>query len=276
MRDRDPASFVAPLVGHAERERIRTSLDETLIVEAAAGTGKTSELVARLVNVLAEGRGDVQSVAALTFTEKAAGELKLRLRAGLEDERQRAEGGGVRRARLEEAIAHLEEARVSTIHGFCNDLLRERPVEARVDPDFDVLPEAEAEALYRRAFDGWLTETLEAPPEGLQRALRRRSFDGAPVDRLRRAGWQLVGWRDFRAPWERRPFDRASAIDDLVARVHRLHEALKTCGTGADTLFSDLWPLRRLSDDVRTREAVGARDLDGLEAALVGLLGERT
>ena len=172
--------------------------------------------------MLAEGRGTVQSVAALTFTEKAAGELKLRLRAGLEDEREQAEPGSDRRARLEDAIAHLEEARVSTIHGFCNDLLHERPVEACVDPGFEVLPEAEAEALYRRAFDGWLAEALEAPPEGLRRALRRRSFDGDPVDRLRRAGWQLAGWRDFRAPWQRRPFDRATAIEALVARVHAL------------------------------------------------------
>src|SRR5262245_62348152 len=130
MRDRDPSSLVAPLVDHAERERIRTSLEETLIVEAAAGTGKTSELVARLVNVLAEGRGTVQTIAALTFTEKAAGELKLRLRAGLETDREGTAGDGLRRRRLEEAIAHLEEARVSTIHGFCNDLLHERPVEA--------------------------------------------------------------------------------------------------------------------------------------------------
>src|SRR5262249_58063842 len=136
---------VTPLVDHAERERIRASLDETLIVEAAAGTGKTSELVARLVHVLAEGRGTVQTIAALTFTEKAAGELKLRLRAGLEDERARAAEGSSRRRRLEDAIAHLEEARVNTIHGFCNDLLHERPVEACVDPGFEVLPEPGAE-----------------------------------------------------------------------------------------------------------------------------------
>jgi ATP-dependent exoDNAse (exonuclease V) beta subunit len=264
------------LIDAVERERIRTSLDETLVVEAAAGTGKTSELVARLVNVLAEGRGDVQSVAALTFTEKAAGELKLRLRAGLEDERQRAPSERARRRRLEEAIAHLEEARVSTIHGFCNDLLRERPVEARVDPDFAVLPEAEAEALYRRAFDGWLAEKLEAPPEGLRRALRRRSFDGDPVDRLRRAGWQLVGWRDFRTPWQRRPLDRTAAIDELLMRVQSLRASLETCATTADTLYADLWPVRRLGEDVETRDSVGPRDLDALEAALVSLLSERT
>jgi ATP-dependent helicase/nuclease subunit A len=265
---------VSELIDQTERERIRTSLDETLVVEAAAGTGKTSELVARLVNVLAEGRGTVQTIAALTFTEKAAGELKLRLRAGLEDERERAAEGSPRRERLEDAIAHLEEARVSTIHGFCNDLLHERPVEARVDPGFEVLPEAEAEALYRRAFDAWLAETLEAPPEGLRRALRRRSFDGDPVDRLRRAGWQLVGWRDFRAPWERRPFERAAAIEALVTRVHALHAQLATCATTTDSLYADLWPLRRLSEDVRTRERVAPRDHDGLEAVLIDLLRE--
>ena len=264
------------LVDQAERERIRTSLDETLVVEAAAGTGKTSELVARLVNVLAEGRGTVQTIAALTFTEKAAGELKLRLRAGLEDERERAAEGSARRGRLEDAIAHLEEARVSTIHGFCNDLLHERPVEARVDPRFEVLPEPEAEALYRRAFDAWLAEKLEAPPEGLRRALRRRSFDGDPIDRLRRAGWQLVGWRDFRAPWQRRPFEREAAIEALVARVHGLHARLTTCAKTADTLYADFWPLRRLSEDVATRERVAPRDHDRVEAALIDLLRERS
>ena len=264
------------LVDHSERQRIRTSLDETLVVEAAAGTGKTSELVARLVNVLAEGRGTVQTIAALTFTEKAAGELKLRLRAGLEEERSRAAEGSAQRTRLEDAIAHLEEARVSTMHGFCNDLLHERPVEAGVDPGFEVLPEAEAEGLYRRAFEAWLAERLEAPPEGLRRALRRRSFDGDPVDRLRRAGWQLAGWRDFRAPWQRRPFNREAALEALVAQVHGLHAQLATCPTTTDTLYADLWPLRRLSDDVRTRERVAPRDHDGLEAALIDLLREWT
>jgi ATP-dependent exoDNAse (exonuclease V) beta subunit len=267
---------VTPLADAAERERIRTSLDETLVVEAAAGTGKTSELVARLVNVLAEGRGTVQSIAALTFTEKAAGELKLRLREKLEAARQEAEAGGERRRRLEEAIAHLEEARVSTIHGFCNDLLHERPVEARVDPELEILSEPEAEALYRRAFDGWLAETLEAPPEGIRRALRRRSFDGDPVDRLRRAGWQLASWRDFRGPWPRRPFDRAAAVAELLARVKALYEHLSGCSNRADTLYADLWPLRQLREDAATRESVAPRDLDWLEAALVDLLRERS
>ena len=103
---------------------------------------------------------------------------------------------------------------------------------------------------------------LEAPPEGLRRALRRRSFDGDPVDRLRRAGWQLVGWRDLRALWQRRAFDREPAIEALVARVHGLHARLATCSRTTDTLYADLWPLRRLREDVRTRgKAVDARQI---------------
>jgi ATP-dependent exoDNAse (exonuclease V) beta subunit len=265
---------VSALVDAPARDRIRTALDETLVVEAAAGTGKTSEMVERLVNVLGEGRGHVDTIAALTFTEKAAGELKLRLRGGLEDARQRAGEGTERRRRLEEAIARLEEARVSTIHGFCNDVLHERPVEAGVDPRFEVLTDPQAEALYAGVFDAWLATALEDPPEGLRRALRRRASDGDAVGRLRSAGWQLCDWRDLRAPWQRRPFDRRAAIDRLMDDVHALREALRACTTTADTLHADLWPLRRLSDDVRAREAVVDRDADAVESGLVDLLRE--
>ncbi len=113
----------------AERERVRNDLAHSYIVEAAAGTGKTTELVARIVNVLASGSArSIENIVAVTFTEKAAGELKLRLREELEAARSRTTGG--ERDRLEQALRYLEEARVSTIHGFCADLLRERPVEA--------------------------------------------------------------------------------------------------------------------------------------------------
>jgi ATP-dependent exoDNAse (exonuclease V) beta subunit len=265
------------LVDQDVRDRIRTSLDESMIVEAAAGTGKTSELVARLVSVLAEGRGSVQSVVAVTFTEKAAGELKLRMRVELERARQEAAPRSARRARLEEAVAHLEEARVSTIHGFCNDLLHERPVEAIVDPRFQVLTEPEAEALYRRAFDGWVEGELEQPREGLRRGLRRRAAldEGDPLERLRRAGWTLAGWRDFRAPWRREAFAREVAVGELIERVHALRDLLRACATPADGLYADTWLARRISDDVRVSDPLVPRDYDGLEAALVELARSR-
>ena len=74
-------------VDQADREQIATALDDTLIVEAAAGTGKTTELVRRIVRVIETGRAEVIGIVAVTFTEKAAGELKLRLREALEEAR---------------------------------------------------------------------------------------------------------------------------------------------------------------------------------------------
>jgi len=156
----------------ADRLLVRDGLDETVIVEAAAGTGKTTELVARILNVLATGRAHIDQIVAVTFTEKAAGELKLRIRQELETARQRAADEKAY-ANLTDAIQRLEEAHVSTIHGFCADLLRERPVEAGADPLFDVLTEPRAERLFADAFRGWLHERLEDPPAGIRRALRR-------------------------------------------------------------------------------------------------------
>ena len=69
------------------REPHRHRARPTFIVEAAAGTGKTTELVGRIVRILAEGRAEVDEIVAVTFTEKAAGELKLRLRERLDSAR---------------------------------------------------------------------------------------------------------------------------------------------------------------------------------------------
>jgi len=134
-----------PLADQADRDQIAKALDDTLVVEAAAGTGKTTELVRRIVRVIETGRAEVTGIVAVTFTEKAAGELKLRLREALEEARGGSASASPERRRLDRALGRLEEAQVSTIHGFCADLLRERPVEARIDPLFKVLTEAQAE-----------------------------------------------------------------------------------------------------------------------------------
>src|SRR5215204_3256754 len=113
-----------PVADRDARRAIAGDLDATLVVEAAAGTGKTTELVQRIVRVLATGRAKVDGIVAVTFTEKAAGELKLRLREALDVARTAAPEG--EREALNVALQSLEEAHVSTIHGFCAELLRER------------------------------------------------------------------------------------------------------------------------------------------------------
>jgi ATP-dependent helicase/nuclease subunit A len=276
------------------RELIRTALDQTLVVEAAAGTGKTTELVRRILAVLASGRADVREIVAVTFTEKAAGELKLRLRQGLEEQRRAATDAAVAR-HLGEAVRNLEEAHVSTIHGFCADLLRERPVEARIDPIFRVLTEGQAERLFDEAFLEWFHANLEAPPEGMRRSLRRtsRSFrpgevdEDGPMERLRRAGFELTQWRDFGGTWTRPEFDREAAAFELVGLVHTLADLSASPSYRGDNLFVDTEPVRRLSRELRSRtthdpsafaQAAADRpthDLDGLESQFIDLARNR-
>jgi ATP-dependent exoDNAse (exonuclease V) beta subunit len=259
------------------RQLIQTAIDQTLIVEAAAGTGKTTELVNRIVRVIAEGRADVREVVAVTFTEKAAGELKLRLRQQLEKDRQAA--GGEAAARLTAAIQNLEEAHVSTIHGFCADLLRERPVEAGVDPLFRVLTDGQSERLFTQAFDGWLQRELADPGEGVKRSLRRgsRGFrsgeadEDGPVERLRRAAFDLAEWRDFRGPWTREPFDRPAAAAQLVDLLHACADVSATPSYAGDNLYLDTEPVRRLSRELRS----ATPDMDALEAQLIDLRRNR-
>ena len=273
-----------PLADQADRDQIATALDDTLIVEAAAGTGKTTELVRRIVRVIETGRAEVTGVVAVTFTERAAGELKLRLREALEEARGASAGGSEERDRLDGALGRLEEAQVSTIHGFCADLLRERPVEAKIDPLFTVLTEAQAARMYDEGFHQWLESELADPSEGVKRSLRRATFGGfgaqadggdGPIDRLHRAGWELIQWRDFDGEWQRPPFDRCSRVDELVQLLNGFTDWLEPPGSAHDTLYADSWAARKLADEIRRSESVAARDYDRLEAGLIELSRNR-
>ncbi|WP_235879955.1 UvrD-helicase domain-containing protein [Polyangium aurulentum] len=274
----DVASFAPAdgleLADGAARALIRGALDRSMVVEAAAGTGKTSELVFRMVAVLAEGRAEVEEIVAVTFTEKAAGELKLRLRSGIERARRAAEDE-VQRSNLERALAHLEEARISTIHGFCADLLRERPVEARVDPAFSVMTEVEADRRYGEAFGRWLEELLDRPTEGARRLMRRRDGGPGPIERLRRAGQELIAWRHFPARWHRPPFAREREIDELVLAISAFAEASAGAANTNDPLYRDTEPARALIARIRAAEGSGGRDHDEIEADLCALAHQR-
>jgi ATP-dependent exoDNAse (exonuclease V) beta subunit len=264
------------------RRAIVEDLDDTLVIEAAAGTGKTTELVNRILRVLESGRATMTQIVAVTFTEKAAGELKLRLRERLEQDRAKAGQDDDVRRRLDDALETLEEAHVNTIHGFCAELLRERPVEACVDPLFVVLTEPQADRLYDRAFSRWLQTTLQNPPEGVRRALRRTSapsFGGGdgdgPVDRLRGAGRTLAEWRDFPQPWQRPPFDRVGELNRLVEELHKLADLSANPSSERDNLFFDLDAVRRLSRQIQLEQQFGFADVDGWEARLVDLVRDR-
>lgn len=261
------------------RRRIREDLDATFVVEAAAGTGKTSALVSRVLAVVQSGRGRLREVVAVTFTEKAAGEMKLRLRAEIERARNDASTSDVERTRLEDALRDLETARIGTIHSLCADVLHERPLEAGLDPMFEVAAQDEADALFEAAFDVWFERVVSDPPPGVARVLRRRreaSGEPGPREELLLAGRKLCDFPDFDAPWRIEPFDRASAVGDLVERLRRLGHLATRADRLDDWLAQNLAEIARFVRELDHREKVRDRDIDGLEAELRELSRHRS
>ena len=270
--------MIREIADHDDRRLIAEALDQTLVVEAAAGTGKTTELVTRIVRLVTTGRATIDQVVAVTFSEKAAGELKLRLREELE--RARGVADPFEGARLERAVQRFEEAHVSTIHGFCADLLRERPVEARIDPSFAVLTEGQSARLFDEAFADWIQHELDAPCEGVRRSLRRASFrrfgqdddDDAPIARLKRAGRDLLEWRDHPAPWSRpEGFRRDADIAHLLDGIGTLSAATEAPLSPRDPLARAIEPMRRMWAEIRPLRERGMADVDGWEALLCEL-----
>jgi ATP-dependent helicase/nuclease subunit A len=143
----------------AVRDRIITELDTTFAVEAGAGTGKTSLLTARIVEAVRTGHARLSEIVAITFTEKAASEFKDRVRDLLD--KQLADAGGEEAERLSAALAELDAAHASTIHSFAAEMLRERPVEANVDPGFEVADAVSAGLLFDDIWRRWLARQLD-------------------------------------------------------------------------------------------------------------------
>jgi ATP-dependent helicase/nuclease subunit A len=136
----------------AEQRAAIEATTAEVMVEAGAGTGKTGVMVDRYCRLVCERGVSPDAVLAFTFTDKAAAELRQRIRAEIE---RRAEAGS---ERARELLPRLGSAWVTTIHGFCNRLLSAHPVAVGIDPRFRVLDAPETERAAGEAFD----EALEA------------------------------------------------------------------------------------------------------------------
>jgi len=155
---------------HEERSLVTAELDRNLLVEAAAGTGKTTCMVDRMLALLRTGRCEsARNLVAITFTRKAAAEIRVRFQVRLEEEARlsRGEEG----ERLRRALEEVDQCFTGTIHSFCARLLRERPVEAGVDVSFREADEREDALLRRRAWEEFLALAEGPDRQGLMEEL---------------------------------------------------------------------------------------------------------
>jgi ATP-dependent helicase/nuclease subunit A len=143
-------------VDQEARLRAISDLDTSFCLEAGAGTGKTTILVERVLSIIRTGRAECPAVAAITFTEKAASEMKDRLFARIEELLEKGGLPGEEVLRLEKARDDLERAQISTIHAFAASILREFPLEAGIDPDFQQMDGFDASLFEDECFSEFL------------------------------------------------------------------------------------------------------------------------
>ncbi len=272
-----------------------TDFERNLVVEAGAGTGKTSLLVERLLVALGGARVRATEFAAITFTEKAAGELRERLAAGLERLRglasgdDAAEGGkeadralrhlveerGIGREEIARralsALADLDRARVGTIHSFCADLLRANPLEAGVDPAFEVDEGPVYETLLGEEWDRFVRRELSAtaPRAGLWREVLAR-FSLAEIQDLAR-GAESHALADFAVPSHLleagpRSGDPAAHLRAEAARVAEAISSILARQRGMAPLMASILEAYR--------RAIGTAGREGVEAMKKHLSGE--
>jgi len=254
------------MIDQAARDRIVQDLGTTFLVEAGAGSGKTKSLVDRMVAILATGRAPIETLAAVTFTRKAAAELRGRFQVALERARL-AERDPAVRDRLDAALTGLERAFIGTIHSFCVRLLRERPVEAGIDPDFRELEDHEDRILLERSWDEYQVRARLQNEDAL-RGLEEAGL--APAD-LEPAFATLAAFPDVRpAPGRADPPEYGpvrEALDALVDLAARLvpRDRPEKGRDGLQNIFVRLFRRRRnigFGDGRRLMESVELVDKD--------------
>jgi ATP-dependent helicase/nuclease subunit A len=143
------------LIDKKDREKIIKEINRNILVEASAGSGKTSSLIHRMAALIKSGKFKVDEIAAITFTRKAAIELKERFQQKIEDSFRETEDEK-EKTYLKEALYNLEQCYLGTIHSFCAHLLRERPIEAGLDPEFTEIDDLDDTLLKEEAWGRYL------------------------------------------------------------------------------------------------------------------------
>ena len=212
------------------RLRILEDLERNLLVEAGAGSGKTTSLVDRMVALVRNRACTVDQIAAVTFTRKAAAELRQRFQVRLEEVAAPLAPEDPDHEVLQRAIRDIDLAFLGTIHAFCAKLLRERPLEAGLDPGFREVQESEAERMQR----GFWVEFLERMATDGDLRLEELERLGIQPDLLQDAFRELVENPDVDFGFE--PVDPPDAeevkavrgrFEELLDRAERLMRGRK-------------------------------------------------
>jgi ATP-dependent helicase/nuclease subunit A len=149
------------------RQQIITDLTHNFLVEASAGSGKTSSLVGRMIALVQSGNYSIEQIVAITFTRKAAIEMKERFQEKIESTFLQCEDSHEKQL-LGKALSEIEQCYIGTIHSFCASLLREFPIEAGLDPAFQEMDEIDNVLFMEKAWENYLSNLKVSDSEILK------------------------------------------------------------------------------------------------------------
>lgn len=154
-----------PIPDQKQRDMIAHELETSFFVEAGAGSGKTHSLIDRMAGIIRRGYAGIENVVAVTFTRKAASELRERFQIRLERLLHSRDTDDTEKERINSALLKFGFASISTIHTFCAKILRERPVEAGIDPGFEEVDEEEDIIFAKQVWNEYVeNQGLEGDP----------------------------------------------------------------------------------------------------------------
>lgn len=207
------------------------TLDRNVSVSAGAGSGKTRVLVERFINILAQGLKNPRQavlpkeILAITFTRKAAAEMKERIRKRLYELEQE---DAVHKTFWHEQRQNFDQARISTIHGFCNGILKENPVETELDPSFSVAEENDMQEFLENNISGFIKKSLAEQNENIIALIRAYGINGVKNQLLNIYGKieDVLSIGDLSEPYVKNSAEAAeiqaqliSVIDELIAGI---------------------------------------------------------
>ena len=172
-----------PLNDAAARRRIRGDTSRTLFVEAGAGSGKTTSLVDRVVSVVLDDGVPLRNVAAVTFTDKAAAELRDRLRGMFEARATDPEASGEVRKLATVALDDIDSAAVGTLHAFARRILTAHPIEAGLPPLIEVLDEVGSQVAFEERWIALRADLLN--DDGIRTTLLTAFEEDVTLEHLR-------------------------------------------------------------------------------------------
>ena len=221
-----------------ERDRIESELDTTLFVDAGAGSGKTTMLVKRVERLVIDAGVPLRHIAVITFTEKAAAELRDRIRRGFARAAADTLLDPDARQRAADAVDEVDGAAISTLHGFAQRLLTEHPVEAGLPPRIEVLDEVASQLELTARWNRFRRDLLDDPR--WERAILVADACGIGIDDLRAIAvafddnWDLVAERVDRDA----PDPPALLLDALISGMASLAEVAADCTDPDDHLVA--------------------------------------